>query len=79
MNYNRNRHAICLICSLFFVVLGKLKVAQSAKYEFASSNTTRPTFTFDACFVLKLAPLADERSGFFIETLSQRLTRSSTY
>jgi hypothetical protein len=42
---------------------------QSAKYEFASSNTTRTTFAFDACFVWKLAPLADERSGFFIENL----------
>jgi hypothetical protein len=51
----------------------------SAKYEFASSNTTRTTFAFDAGFVLKLAPLADERSGFFIENLSRRLTRSSTY
>jgi hypothetical protein len=38
----------------------------SAKYEFASSNTTRTTFTFDACFVWKLAPLADEINGFFI-------------
>jgi hypothetical protein len=51
----------------------------SAKYEFASSNTTRPTFAFDACFVWILAPLADERSGFFIENPSRRLTRSSTY
>jgi hypothetical protein len=33
---------------------------QSAKYEFASSNTTRTTFAFDACFVWKLAPLADD-------------------
>jgi hypothetical protein len=24
---------------------------QCAKYEFASSNTTRTTFTFEACFV----------------------------
>jgi hypothetical protein len=24
---------------------------QYAKYEFASSNTTRTTFAFDACFV----------------------------
>jgi hypothetical protein len=38
----------------------------SAKYEFASSNE-RTTFAFDACFVWKLAPLADERVGFFIE------------
>jgi hypothetical protein len=37
------------------------------------------TFTFDACFVWKLAPLADERYGFFIENPSRRLTRSSTY
>jgi hypothetical protein len=29
---------------------------QSAKYEFASSNTTRTTFAFDACFVWELAP-----------------------
>jgi hypothetical protein len=52
---------------------------QSDKYEFASSTTTRTTFAFDACFVWKLAPPADERSGFFIENLSPRLTRSSTY
>jgi hypothetical protein len=38
--------------------------ALSAKYEFASSNTTPTTFAFDACFVWKLAPLADERGGF---------------
>jgi hypothetical protein len=31
---------------------------------------------FDACFVWKLAPLADERNGFFIENLSRRLVRS---
>jgi hypothetical protein len=37
---------------------------QSAKYEFVSSNTTRTTFAFYACFVWKLAPPADERSGF---------------
>jgi hypothetical protein len=36
-------------------------------YEFALSNTTWTTFTFDACIVWKLAPLTDERSGFFIE------------
>jgi hypothetical protein len=53
--------------------------AQSAKYEFALSNTTRTTFAFDVCFVWKLAPLAVERSGFFIENLSCRLTLSSTY
>jgi hypothetical protein len=53
--------------------------AQSAKYEFASSNTTRMTFAFDTCFVWKLASLADERSGFFIENQTRRLTRSSTY
>jgi hypothetical protein len=35
---------------------------RSAKYEFASSNTTRTTFEFDALY---LAPLPDERSGFF--------------
>jgi hypothetical protein len=57
----------------------KIQIVQSAKYEFASSNTTRTTFAFDACFVWKLAPLADERSGFFIENLSRRLTRSRTY
>jgi hypothetical protein len=40
------------ICNIEFI--------KSAKYEFASSNnTTRTTFAFDACFVLKLA-LADE-------------------
>jgi hypothetical protein len=50
----------------------------SAKYEFASSNTSRTTFAFDACFVWKLAVLTDEQSGFFIENLSRRLTRSST-
>jgi hypothetical protein len=38
---------------------------QSAKYEFASSNTTRMTFAFDARFIWKLAHLEDERSGFF--------------
>jgi hypothetical protein len=27
--------------------------------------TTRTTFAFDACFVWKLAPLADEQNGFF--------------
>jgi hypothetical protein len=37
-----------------------------AKYEFASSNTTRTSFAFDACFVWKVAPLADERNGFFL-------------
>jgi hypothetical protein len=52
---------------------------QRVKYEFASSNTTRPTFAFDACFVWKLAPLADEQSGFFIENPSRRLTQLSTY
>jgi hypothetical protein len=30
-------------------------------------------------FVWKLAPLADERSGFFKENLLRRLMRSSTY
>jgi hypothetical protein len=29
------------------------------------NNTTRTTFAVDACFVWKLAPLADERNGFF--------------
>jgi hypothetical protein len=43
---------------------------QSVKYKFASSNTTRKTFAFDACLVWKLAPLADELSSFFIEHLS---------
>jgi hypothetical protein len=43
---------------------------QSAKYEFASSKTTRTTFAFDACFVWKLAPLADERCSFFMENRS---------
>jgi hypothetical protein len=38
---------------------------KSAKYEFASSITTRTTFAFDACFVWKLAPPTDERNGFF--------------
>jgi hypothetical protein len=51
----------------------------NAKYKFASSNIIRTTFAFHACFEWKLAPLADERSGFFIENLSRRLTRSSTY
>jgi hypothetical protein len=41
--------------------------------------TTRTTFAFDVCFVWKLAPLADERNGFFIEYRSRRLTRSTTY
>jgi hypothetical protein len=35
------------------------------KYEFASSNATRRTFALDACFVWKLAPLADEQNGIF--------------
>jgi hypothetical protein len=39
--------------------------SQSAKYEFASSNSTRTTFAFDACFVWELTPLADERNCFF--------------
>jgi hypothetical protein len=56
-----------------------LTADQSAKYDFASSNTTRTTIAFDVCFVWKIAPLADERSGFFIENLLRRLTRSSTY
>jgi hypothetical protein len=43
------------------------------KYEFASSNTSRTTFAFDACFVWKLALLVDERNGFFIENLSRQL------
>jgi hypothetical protein len=34
---------------------------------------------FDACLVWKLAPLAEERSGFFKENLSLRLTCSSTH
>jgi hypothetical protein len=34
-------------------------------YEFESSNTTRMNFAIDACFVWKLAPLADERNGIF--------------
>jgi hypothetical protein len=38
---------------------------QSTKYEFESSNTAGTTFAFDACFVWKLAPLADERNGLF--------------
>jgi hypothetical protein len=38
---------------------------QCAKYEFASSNTTRTAFAFNACFVWKLARLVDERNGFF--------------
>jgi hypothetical protein len=44
---------------------------QSTKYEFASSDTTRTTFAFDESFVWKPAPLADDRSGFFIENLSR--------
>jgi hypothetical protein len=43
-----------------------LGMHQSAKYEFASSNTTRTTFAFEASFVWKLAPLADERNRYFI-------------
>jgi hypothetical protein len=50
----------------------------SAKYDFASSYTTRSMFAFDACVVWKLAPLADERNSFFIENPWRRLTRSST-
>jgi hypothetical protein len=38
---------------------------QSAKYEFASSNTPRTMFAFDACFVLKIAPLAVKLNDFF--------------
>jgi hypothetical protein len=72
------------ILSILYVCGGHLDVNsfnafKTAKYEIASSNTTRPTFAIDACFVWKLAPLADERSGFLIENLSRRLTRSSTY
>jgi hypothetical protein len=51
----------------------------SAKYEIALSNITRTTCAFDACFVWKPAPLADERNGFSIENSSRRLTRSSTF
>jgi hypothetical protein len=53
----------------FLVYLEKITSIfnQCAKYEFASSNITRTTFASDACFVWKLAPLADERSGFFID------------
>jgi microcystin degradation protein MlrC len=40
-------------------------IVLSAKYELASSDTTRMTFAFDACFVWKQAPLVDERKGFF--------------
>jgi hypothetical protein len=46
------------------IKLYTLDFVQSGKYEFAWSNTTQTTFAFDACFVWKLAPLADERSGF---------------
>jgi hypothetical protein len=46
-----------------------LRLYQSAKYEFASSNTTRTTFAFDAYFVWKLAPLPDEPSGFFFSAV----------
>jgi hypothetical protein len=65
----------CLMLARLLPTVGVL----SAKYEFTSSNTTRPTFAFDACFVWKIAPLADERNGFFIENPSRRWTRSSTY
>jgi hypothetical protein len=50
-----------LILCLYMLAPG----CQRAKYEIASSNTTRTTFAFDACFVWKLAPLADERNGIF--------------
>jgi hypothetical protein len=50
-------------------------VVRSAKYEFASSNTTRTTFMFDAFFVWELTPLTDERTAFFIEYPSRQLTR----
>jgi hypothetical protein len=58
----------------------------SAKYEFASSNSTRMTFAFDACFVWKLASLANERSGFFhiksiakIDAIEQVLNDANSY
>jgi hypothetical protein len=47
----------------WFVLCDHEYCDQSAKYEFASSNTTRTAFVFDACFVWKLTPLADERNG----------------
>jgi hypothetical protein len=55
---------------------------QCAKYEFASSNTAQTTLAFDACFVWKLAPLADERNGYFhtiTYARNKRITLQSTY
>jgi hypothetical protein len=62
--------------SLFFWYNSNKSRYLSAKYEFASSNTTRTTFAFDVCFVWKLAPLADEQNGFFIENPSRHITNA---
>jgi hypothetical protein len=40
--------------------VGGSSFALSAKYEFASSDTTRSTLVANACFVWKLAPLAEK-------------------
>jgi hypothetical protein len=80
----KNIRTLSILESITFEIIiaiepKKLITVQSAKYEFASSIHSNETFAFDACFVSKLAPLADERGGFFIENLSRRLTRSNTY
>jgi hypothetical protein len=36
-----------------------------AAFMFIDGSTTLTTFVFNACFVRKLAPLADERKGVF--------------
>jgi hypothetical protein len=55
-----------MVCLYVPYVRDQREDEQSAKYEFASSNTTRTTFAFDAYFVWKLAPLADERGSVFL-------------
>jgi hypothetical protein len=49
--------------TLYTALAHKIDSDQSAK--FVSSNNTRTTFAFDACFVRNLLPLADERKCFF--------------
>jgi hypothetical protein len=73
VNVNANSMATILRYRYTLSVVEWAVVELSAKYEFGSSNTTRTTF-IDESFVRKLAPLADEPSGFFIENLSRRLT-----
>jgi hypothetical protein len=52
---------------LFYSVRGNANsmIRTVIKKEFASNNTTGTTFAFNAYFLSQLAPLADERKGFF--------------